>query len=102
MLRPSTSKLSLIAVYHSIIFELLAVELFKVCTLRIAIPEEILSENNVEQKSIRSLIKELLEIACPQIHHGILRQVNPSFTRIEDFLVKIDEQVFLANFFCLF
>ncbi|VDK83949.1 unnamed protein product [Litomosoides sigmodontis] len=68
------------------------IRLSDVCTLRVAIPEEILSENNVEQKNTRSLIKELLEIACPQIHHGILRQVNPSFTRVEDFLVKIDEQ----------
>lgn len=69
------------------------VESFELCTLRVAIPEEVISDNNTDQKNTRSLIKELLEIACPQIHYGILRPANPSSTRVEDFLVKIDEQV---------
>ncbi|VIO98373.1 Rap/ran-GAP family protein [Brugia malayi] len=68
------------------------VRLSDLCTLRVAIPEEVVSDNNTDQKNTRSLIKELLEIACPQIHYGILRPANPSFTRVEDFLVKIDEQ----------
>ncbi|KAL3985067.1 Rap/ran-GAP family protein [Acanthocheilonema viteae] len=68
------------------------IRLSDLCTLRVAIPEEVISENNADQKNTRSLIKELLEIACPQIHYGILRPVNPSCTRVEDFLVKIDEQ----------
>uniref|UniRef100_A0A158Q804 Rap-GAP domain-containing protein n=1 Tax=Elaeophora elaphi TaxID=1147741 RepID=A0A158Q804_9BILA len=69
------------------------IRLSDLCTLRVAIPEEVISENNADQKNTRSLIKELLEIACPQIHCGILRPVNPSFTRVEDLLVKIDEQL---------
>ncbi|CAG9536350.1 unnamed protein product [Cercopithifilaria johnstoni] len=68
------------------------IRLSDLCTLRVAIPEEVISENNADQKNVRSLIKELLEIACPQINVGILRPVNPSFTRVEDLLVKIDEQ----------
>ncbi|EJD75290.1 rap/ran-GAP family protein [Loa loa] len=68
------------------------IRLSDLCTLRVAIPEDVLSDNNADQKNNRLLIKELLEIACPQIHYGILRPANPSFTRVEDFLVKIDEQ----------
>ncbi|KAM3717402.1 Signal-induced proliferation-associated 1-like protein [Dirofilaria immitis] len=68
------------------------IRLSDLCTLRVAIPEEVISDNNADQKNTRSLIKELLEIACPQIHYGILRPANPSSTRVEDFLVKIDEQ----------
>ncbi|OZC05198.1 hypothetical protein X798_07817 [Onchocerca flexuosa] len=68
------------------------IRLSDLCTLRVAIPEDVISDNNTDQKNTRSLIKELLEIACPQIHYGILRPANPSSTRVEDFLVKIDEQ----------
>uniref|UniRef100_A0A915PNA7 Rap-GAP domain-containing protein n=1 Tax=Setaria digitata TaxID=48799 RepID=A0A915PNA7_9BILA len=68
------------------------VRISDLCTLRVAIPEEVLSDSNADQKNTRSLIKELLEIACPQIPYGILRPANPSSTRVEDFLVKIDEQ----------
>ncbi|VDK48782.1 unnamed protein product [Gongylonema pulchrum] len=62
------------------------------CTLRVAIPEEVVSDSNVDLKSTRSLMKDLLEVACPQIHFGILRPANPSSSRVEDLLVKIDEQ----------
>lgn len=75
-------------------------KLLQVCTLRVAIPEEVVSDSNADPKSTRSLMKELLEVACPQIHFGILRPANPSCSRVEDLLVKIDEQV--ASLICLF
>lgn len=58
--------------------------------MRVAVPEEALPEINLE-KSNRSLMRELLELVCPQVHFGCLR---PSLNqqRVEDLLLKIDEQ----------
>uniref|UniRef100_A0A0N5D913 Rap-GAP domain-containing protein n=1 Tax=Thelazia callipaeda TaxID=103827 RepID=A0A0N5D913_THECL len=80
------------AVQDTTIYRMI-IRISDLCTLRLAIPEDVISDSNIDQKSIRSLLKELMEIACPQINAGILRAMNPSSsTRLEDILVKIDEQ----------
>lgn len=58
--------------------------------MRVAIPEEALSEVN-QDKTSRALMRELLELVCPQIHFGCLRPALTS-QKVEDLLLKIDEQ----------
>lgn len=53
-------------------------------------PEEVVTDG-VEQKSIRALMRDLLEIVCPQIQFSCLRPATSN--RIEELLTKIDEQV---------
>lgn len=59
-------------------------------TMRVAVPEEALPDMAPE-KSSRSLMRELLELVCPQIHFGCLRPALPG-QKVEDLLLKIDEQ----------
>jgi hypothetical protein len=40
--------------------------------MRVAVPEEALPEG-AQEKSNRALMRELLELVCPQIHFGCLR-----------------------------
>jgi hypothetical protein len=58
--------------------------------MRLAVCEDALSEAN-QDKSSRAVLRELLELVCPQIHFGCLR---PALTtqKVEDLLLKIDEQ----------
>lgn len=58
--------------------------------MRVAVPEEALPDA-AQDKSTRSLMRELLELVCPQIHFGSLRPAlaNP---KVEELLLKIDEQ----------
>ncbi|PAV79175.1 hypothetical protein WR25_24180 [Diploscapter pachys] len=58
-------------------------------TMRVAVPEEALSESN--DRPTRSLIRELIELVCPRISFGVLRPAIQS-QRVEELLMKIDEQ----------
>ncbi|KAI1711804.1 rap/ran-GAP domain-containing protein [Ditylenchus destructor] len=62
-------------------------------TMRVAVPEEALSDTaqDRQERSARTLMRELLEIVCPQIPFGCLRPslVSP---KVEEMLLKIDEQ----------
>ena len=59
-------------------------------TMRVAVPEEALPEITMD-KSSRTLMRELLELVCPQVHFGCLRPALVS-QKVEDLLLKIDEQ----------
>uniref|UniRef100_A0A914ZJN7 Signal-induced proliferation-associated 1-like protein 2 n=2 Tax=Parascaris TaxID=6254 RepID=A0A914ZJN7_PARUN len=75
---------------HSMAIYRMIVRISDVRTVRVAVPEEAITDGN-EQKSNRSVTKELLDVVCPQVHFACLRPAAPS-TRVEDILLKIDEQ----------
>lgn len=58
--------------------------------MRVAVPDEALPEVN-QERSNRTLMRELLELVGPQIHFGCLRPalITP---KVEELLLKIDEQ----------
>ncbi|KJH53689.1 Rap/ran-GAP [Dictyocaulus viviparus] len=58
-------------------------------TMRLSVPEEALSDS--ADRSSRPLMKELMEMICPQISFGCLRPALQT-SRIEEMLMKIDEQ----------
>jgi hypothetical protein len=62
--------------------------------MRVAVPEDALPEGSLDaaQKSTRTLLRELLDLACPQLQFGCLRPAATT-SRIEDLLLKLDEQV---------
>lgn len=59
--------------------------------MRVAVLDEALSDSTNLERSTRSLMRELLELVCPQIHFGCLRPAISS-PKIEELLLKIDEQ----------
>ncbi|CAI4226744.1 unnamed protein product [Auanema sp. JU1783] len=58
-------------------------------TMRVAVPEEALSDSS--DRGNRPIMRELLELVCPQISFSILRPSIQS-SRVEEILMKIDEQ----------
>uniref|UniRef100_A0A914WBE5 Uncharacterized protein n=1 Tax=Plectus sambesii TaxID=2011161 RepID=A0A914WBE5_9BILA len=62
-------------------------------TIRVAVPEDALPEGSQDasQKSNRTLLRELLELVCPQLSFSCLR---PSLAgpKTEELLLKLDEQ----------
>jgi hypothetical protein len=58
--------------------------------MRVAVCEEALSEVT-QDKSTRTLMRELLELVCPQVHFGCLKPALAN-QKVEDLLLKIDEQ----------
>lgn len=58
--------------------------------MRVAVPEEALPEGT-QEKSTRALMRELLELVCPQIHFGCLRPALQA-PKVEELLLKVDEQ----------
>ncbi|KAI6237052.1 Rap ran-GAP domain containing protein [Aphelenchoides besseyi] len=68
----------------------LIIRISDVSVMRVAVPEEALPDV-APDKSSRSLMRELLELVCPQIHFGCLRPALPG-QKVEDMLLKIDEQ----------
>ncbi|KAF7638400.1 Rap-GAP domain-containing protein [Meloidogyne graminicola] len=60
-----------------------------VLTMRVSVPEEALSD--AQDRSTRSLMRELLDIVCPQIHFASLRPTT-NIQKVEELLLKIDEQ----------
>ncbi|CAD5231680.1 unnamed protein product [Bursaphelenchus xylophilus] len=68
----------------------LIIRISDMMTMRVAVPEEALADSS-QDKSTRSLMRELLELVCPQVHFGSLRPALPT-QKVEDLLLKIDEQ----------
>uniref|UniRef100_A0AC34F1L5 Rap-GAP domain-containing protein n=1 Tax=Panagrolaimus sp. ES5 TaxID=591445 RepID=A0AC34F1L5_9BILA len=68
----------------------LIIRISDLLTMRVAVPEEALPEQP-QDKSNRTLMRELLELVCPQIHFGSLRPAITS-PKVEELLLKIDEQ----------
>ncbi|KAI6186580.1 hypothetical protein M3Y98_00148100 [Aphelenchoides besseyi] len=68
----------------------LIIRISDVSVMRVAVPEEALPDV-APDKSSRSLMRELLELVCPQVHFGCLRPALPG-QKVEDMLLKIDEQ----------
>ncbi|KAL3083362.1 hypothetical protein niasHS_011164 [Heterodera schachtii] len=62
-----------------------------VLTMRVSVPEEALSDAANQDRSTRALMRELLEIVCPQVQFGCLRP-SLSVPKVEELLLKIDEQ----------
>lgn len=58
--------------------------------MRVAVPDEALPDVN-QEKNNRTVMRELLELVCPQIHFGCLRPALVS-SKVEESLLKIDEQ----------
>uniref|UniRef100_A0A158PGL1 Rap-GAP domain-containing protein n=1 Tax=Angiostrongylus costaricensis TaxID=334426 RepID=A0A158PGL1_ANGCS len=58
-------------------------------TMRLSVPEEALSDS--ADRSTRPLMRELIEMICPQISFGCMRPALQT-PRIEEMLMKIDEQ----------
>ena len=73
----------------------LIVRVSDLLTLRVAVPEEALPDEGggrqAAEKSTRTLMRELMELVCPQIHFSSLRPSN-SAPKVEELLLKIDEQ----------
>jgi len=68
----------------------LIIRISDLLTMRVAVPEEALPEQT-QDKSNRTLMRELLELVCPQIHFGSLRPAL-QIPKVEELLLKIDEQ----------
>uniref|UniRef100_A0A7E4VCY1 Rap-GAP domain-containing protein n=1 Tax=Panagrellus redivivus TaxID=6233 RepID=A0A7E4VCY1_PANRE len=68
----------------------LIIRISDLLTMRVAVPEEALPEQT-QERSNRTLMRELLELVCPQIHFGALRPAL-STPKVEELLLKIDEQ----------
>uniref|UniRef100_A0A914HJB0 Rap-GAP domain-containing protein n=1 Tax=Globodera rostochiensis TaxID=31243 RepID=A0A914HJB0_GLORO len=62
-----------------------------VLTMRVSVPDEALSDAANQDRSTRTLMRELLEVVCPQVHFGCLRPAL-SVPKVEELLLKIDEQ----------
>ncbi|CAJ0591203.1 unnamed protein product [Cylicocyclus nassatus] len=58
-------------------------------TMRVAVPEEALSDS--ADRSMRPLMKELMEMVCPRVSFGCMRPALQS-PRVEELLMKMDEQ----------
>ncbi|KAL7073150.1 hypothetical protein ACQ4LE_007033 [Meloidogyne hapla] len=67
----------------------LVLRISDVLTMRVSVPEEALSD--AQDRSTRSLMRELLDIVCPQIHFASLRPTT-NIQKVEEILLKIDEQ----------
>uniref|UniRef100_A0A915LK30 Rap-GAP domain-containing protein n=1 Tax=Meloidogyne javanica TaxID=6303 RepID=A0A915LK30_MELJA len=67
----------------------LVLRISDVLTMRVSVPEEALSD--AQDRSTRSLMRELLDIVCPQIHFASLRPTT-NIQKVEELLLKIDEQ----------
>ncbi|CAD5224927.1 unnamed protein product [Bursaphelenchus okinawaensis] len=68
----------------------LIIRISDLMTMRVAVPEEALADST-QDKSTRSLMRELLELVCPQVHFGSLRPALAT-QKVEDMMLKIDEQ----------
>jgi hypothetical protein len=59
------------------------------------VPEDALPESSVadgaQQRSGRTVLRDLLELVCPQLSFGCLR-LGIATSRVEDLLLKLDEQ----------
>ncbi|ETN80860.1 Rap/ran-GAP [Necator americanus] len=58
-------------------------------TMRVAVPEEALSDS--ADRSTRPLMRELMELICPRVSFGCMRPALQS-PRVEELLMKMDEQ----------
>jgi len=65
--------------------------------MRVSVPEEALSD--AQDRSTRSLMRELLDIVCPQIHFASLRPTT-NIQKVEELLLKIGN--FLLDFWQFF
>jgi hypothetical protein len=54
--------------------------------MRVSVPEEALSD--AQDRSTRSLMRELLDIVCPQMHFASLRPTT-NIQKVEELLLKI-------------
>ncbi len=68
-------------------------------TIRCSVAEESLPEGSIESaaKSSRIVLRELLDLVCPQISASCLKQGLP-MPRTEDALLKLDEQPVREHF----
>uniref|UniRef100_A0A0N4Z8W4 Rap-GAP domain-containing protein n=1 Tax=Parastrongyloides trichosuri TaxID=131310 RepID=A0A0N4Z8W4_PARTI len=72
-------------------FYRMIVRISDLLTMRVAVPEDALQDSGHE-KSNRALMRELVEIVCPQVLFSCLRPAIPNLQKIEELLLKIDEQ----------
>uniref|UniRef100_A0AC35TX01 Rap-GAP domain-containing protein n=1 Tax=Rhabditophanes sp. KR3021 TaxID=114890 RepID=A0AC35TX01_9BILA len=60
-------------------------------TMRVAVPEDSITES-AHDKPNRSVMRELIEIVCPQVQFACLRPAIPNPAKVEEMLLKVDEQ----------
>ncbi|KAI6233275.1 Signal-induced proliferation-associated 1-like protein 2 [Aphelenchoides fujianensis] len=89
MVRETSERKERTGVVSNTLYRLI-IRISDLLTMRVAVPEEALPDV-APDKSSRSLMRELLELVCPQIHFGCLRPALPG-QKVEDLLLKIDEQ----------
>uniref|UniRef100_A0A914DYP7 Rap-GAP domain-containing protein n=1 Tax=Acrobeloides nanus TaxID=290746 RepID=A0A914DYP7_9BILA len=90
MVREVSEKKQRVAIHSHTLYRII-VRISDLLTMRVAVPEEALPEG-AQDKSNRALMRELLELVCPQIHFGCLRPSLPNNNKVEELLLKVDEQ----------